>query len=305
LGYSEKIKEAALQLDFADCGFVPAMPLTSDAARLRRWLKSGYQAGMTHLERNTDKRANPALLVENARSVIVVLQNYYTPDRQADPHAPVLSRYAFGRDYHKVIKKKLNLLLDKVNDITGPVHGRAFVDSAPVFEKAMGRLAGLGWIGKNSLLLSRTFGSFFFIGSLVIDIELEYDSPAREYCGSCTKCIDACPTGAIVANKVINANRCLAYLTIEDKEEVIPEYFRGKFSNRVFGCDICQEVCPWNQNLPPHKEPAFKASDQLLTMSKNQWYQLSEKRFNELFRGSAVKRAGYNRLMRNLKFMQF
>lgn len=304
MGYSEKIKEAALQLGFADCGIIPAEALTGDSARLRKWLKAGYQAGMTYMERLPDRRCNPALLVENARSVIVVLQSYYTRNRQLDPDAPVLAKYAYGRDYHAVIKQKLRKLLELVHDITGSATGKLFVDSSPLLEKALGRLAGLGWIGKNSLLLSRKFGSYCFIGSLIIDKELEYDRPVREYCGSCRLCIDACPTGAIVASRIIDARRCISYLTIVNKEDTIPARFHGKFRNHVFGCDICQDICPWNQNLAPHQEPALESNGSLLSMSRDQWHRLSESRFNDLFHGSAVNRAGYQRLMRNLRFIR-
>jgi epoxyqueuosine reductase len=304
LGYSEKIKEAALQLGFADCGIAPAVPLTDAAARLRRWLGSGYQAGMIYMDRHINERTNPALLVENARSVVVVLQNYYTISSQADPEAPVLSKYVYGRDHHRVVKKKLKLLMDHVHKITGSATGRAFVDSAPVLEKALGRMAGLGWIGKNSLLLSRKYGSFFFIGSLIIDKELEYDRPVREYCGSCTRCMEACPTGAITAARIVDANRCISYMTIENKEDTIPEQFREKFENRVFGCDMCQDICPWNINLTPHQEPGLEVNHTLLSLSKDQWHQLTESKFNELFKGSAVKRAGYAGLMRNLRFIR-
>ena len=304
MDYSEKIKEAARLLGFLDCGIIPAETLADDATRLNRWLSAGYQAGMTWMERYPDKRTNPALLVENARSVIVVLLNYQTPERQTDPEAPVVSKYAYGRDYHRVAKKKLLKLLETIHDITGSATGRAFIDSAPVLERALGRRAGLGWIGKNSMLLSRKHGSFFFIGTLIVDIGLNYDRPVREYCGSCTRCIDACPTGAIVANKVVDANRCISYWTIENKGNTIPEEFRDKFMNRVFGCDICQDACPWNHNTPPHQEPALAGNDTLLSMSKDQWYQMSEKKYDELFQGSSLKRACYTGLKRNLQFLK-
>ena len=303
MNQSEQIKEEARKLGFLDCGIVPAEYLKEDAARLKKWIDAGFHSGMQYMEGYFEKRTNPGLLVEDAKSVIVVLQNYHTQAGQSDSEAPVLSTYAYGRDYHKVVKKKLLSMLDAVRKITGSASGRAFVDSAPVLERALGRLAGLGWIGKNSMLLSRRFGSFFFIGSLIVDVALEYDQSGNEYCGTCTRCIDACPTGAIIANKIIDAGKCISYLTIENKDPDIPGELSGNFQNRVFGCDICQDVCPWNHNAPLHVEPGLKENVELLSLDKDAWHDMNEDLYEKLFEGSAVKRAGYNGLKRNLGFI--
>ncbi len=251
---SQLIKQKALELDFLDCGIARAETLTEDAPRLKSWLENGFHGEMDYMENHFDKRVDPRKLVEGARSLIVVLQNYHTVQSQADPEAPLISKYAFGKDYHKIVRKKLNKLLNWMQDEFGPISGRAFVDSAPVMERAWGRLAGLGWIGKHSLLLNRKYGSWFFIGVIVSDLELEPDQPMKDYCGECTRCIDACPTQAILPGRTVDASRCISYLTIELKNKPIPEEFKSQMNNRVFGCDICQDVCPWNKNSHPHSE---------------------------------------------------
>ncbi len=256
------------------------------------------------MERYLDKRTDPRLLVENARSVIVVLQNYYTRKEPSDPQAPLISKYAYGRDYHKVLRKKLLLLLEKVQEIAGSGSGRVFVDSAPVLERALGRLSGIGWIGKNSMLISRKYGSFFFIGTIITDANLVYDQPINEYCGSCTKCIDACPTGAIIAGKIVDSRKCISYQTIENKSDSIPPEMQTQFLNRVFGCDICQDVCPWNHNAPEHEEPGLREYEDVLALSNEDWHGMSEETYDRLFAGSAVKRAKYSGLRRNLDFLK-
>jgi epoxyqueuosine reductase len=258
---------------------------------------------MHYMQNHFEKRVDPRLLVKGARSVIVVLQNYYTPDGQSDPHAPKISRYAFGKDYHRIMKRKLSSLLAFLGSESGPVSGRYFVDSAPVLERALARKAGLGWTGKNSLLLNRKHGSFFFIGVLITDLELAYDIPVKDHCGDCTKCIEACPTGAIVSDRIVDSKRCISYLTIEHKGASLPEEFRGRMENYVFGCDICQDVCPWNNNAHPHGEAGLKPGPGLLDMTRQEWCELNEDRFEKIFTGSAVKRAKYSGLRRNIDFV--
>jgi epoxyqueuosine reductase len=300
---SLRIKEKARDLGFLECGISRAGSLEEDALRLRTWLDNGFHGQMGYLENHFEKRTDPRRLVEGARSLIVVLQNYHTEEEQQDPEAPRISRYAFGRDYHRIVRKKLNLLLQWIQKEIAPVSGRAFVDSAPLMERAWAARAGLGWIGKNSLLLNRKHGSWFFLGIIVCDLELEPDHPVREYCGDCTRCIDACPTSAILPGRIVDANRCISHATIELKNSPIPESFRGRMQNHAFGCDICQEVCPWNSNARPHHEEGLKPRPGLLEMTRQEWMQMDEKKFKEIFEGSAVKRAGYSGLRRNLDFI--
>lgn len=301
--YSRHIKEKARELGFLDCGIARAGYLAEDAARLGDWLGHGYHGEMRYMEKHFGKRTDPRLLVEGARSVITVLQNYHTTQTQTDPEAPIVSRYAFGRDYHKIIRKKLKKLLAWMQEAIAPVSGRVFVDSAPVLERTWARLGGLGWIGKHSLLLNRKHGSWFFIGAIVCDLELEADRPGNEYCGDCTRCIDACPTQAILPGRRVDATRCISYLTIEYKRPEMPEAFREKMQNRVFGCDVCQEVCPWNNNAHPHNEAWLRPLPGLLEMTREAWMGLDEHKFNETFEGSALKRTGYGGLRRNLDFL--
>jgi len=296
---SQQVREEAFRLGFDGCGISRAVPLEADRLRLKEWLEQGMHAGMQYMERNVDKRTDPASLVEGTRSVISVLLNYYPARRQEHPDAPVLSVYAYGMDYHEVIRKKLNRLLQFMNETMGPVNGRGFTDSAPVLDRAWAARAGLGWIGRNSLLISPRAGSYFFIGTLLVDIELEEDRPIRDFCGDCNRCVRACPTAAITANRTVDSNRCLSYLTIEHHGEISPEY-RPLFSNRVFGCDICQEVCPWNRKAVPHQVPEFEPVPGLLEMTREAWQGLDAERFNKLFRESAVKRTKFEGLRRNL-----
>lgn len=258
---------------------------------------------MAYMKNHFDKRLDPRLIVDNAKSVISVLFNYYTDDKQKDLEAPVISKYAYGKDYHFVIKQKLNQLFDFIKSHNVNVNGRVFVDSAPVLERAWAKNAGLGWIGKNGMLINKKAGSFVFIAELIIDLELDFDTPIKEYCGNCTRCIDACPTNAIIADKKIDGSKCISYLTIELKGE-IPSEFKAKFQNRVFGCDICQDVCPHNNKATPHQEEGLKPLQGLLEMNKKDWYQIDKSGFNKLFKSSSVKRTRYSGLKRNLDFLR-
>ena len=299
------IKSKAAELGLLECAVIPVENLTEEKLRFENWLAQNYHGEMAYMARNIDKRLNPGLLVENAKTIIVVLQNYFPEKTQSEADAPVLSKYAYGTDYHFVLKEKLRKLLVFIEQEIAPCNGRAFVDSAPVLERAWARKAGLGWIGKNSNLISVEHGSFFFIGELIIDIELPYDEvkEVRDHCGTCTRCIDACPTKAIVANQTVDARKCISYQTIELKSD-LDTRLKGKFENRVFGCDICQDVCPWNLKSEPHNEPAFSPHPKLLSLRKNEWNDIDRPLFNELFRNSAVKRTGFDGLKRNLKFIQ-
>ncbi len=300
-----RIKSKAIELGFLECAVLPVNILIEEEPRYKKWLEKGMQGEMDYMSRNIDKRLNPSLLLENAKSIVVVIQNYYPAQNQKDQDAPVLSKYAYGTDYHFVLKTKLRRLLEFIREINGPCNARPFTDSAPVLERTWARLGGLGWIGKNSNLISTRHGSFFFIGELILDVELPYDIPklVSDHCGKCTRCIDACPTKAIVADRVIDARKCISYQTIELKGE-LDKTLKGKFQNRVFGCDICQDVCPWNLKSFPHDEPEFDPHPDLLQLTRNEWYTIDRPRFNELFKNSAVKRTGYKGLKRNLKFIR-
>ena len=301
--YSERIKAEAKRLGFTDCGIASVQHLDEEEPRLLKWLENGMNGQMGYMERNVEKRLDPGKLVEGARSVVSVILNYYPAEKQKAEDAPVISKYAYGTDYHFVIKDKLKSLLRFIQEEIAPCSGRPFVDSAPVLDRAWARRAGLGWIGKNSHLISPKHGSFFFIGELIIDLELAYDQPAdTDFCGSCTRCIDACPTKAIVAPHTIDARKCISYLTIENREE-IPETFKGQLKDRMYGCDICQDVCPWNRNPSPHNVEAFIPKPDLLEMTRADWTDLDREDFNQLFRKSAVKRAGFKGLRRNIDFL--
>jgi epoxyqueuosine reductase len=300
---SEAIRKKALKLGFSDCGFSKAGPLPEDAERLKNWLSEGRQAGMGYMANYFEKRTDPTLLVEGARSVISLLYNYYTDRVQQDPRAPVLSKYAYGKDYHPVIKKKMNHLLDFIRSEYGEVNGRVFVDSAPVLDRAWARKAGLGWIGKNSSLISRKAGSFVFIGELITDLELEYNQlPESDFCGSCVRCIEACPTDAILSDRTLDAGRCISYQTIENKGK-IPAEIAEKLTNHFFGCDICQDVCPWNRNVLRHDEPLFEPAEGLLEMPAADWQEMDPEQYRRLFKGSAVQRAGYPKIMDTIKLL--
>lgn len=301
---SRMIKEEAQLLGFSFCGIARADFLEEEAPRLDSWLKSGRHGKMSYMENHFDKRLDPRKLVEGAKSVISLTLNYYTDDIQEDSTAPKISKYAYGTDYHEVIKEKLRALLAVIQEKVGEVGGRAFVDSAPVLDRAWAKRAGLGWIGKNANLINRQSGSFFFLAELILDLELEYDTPlTKDYCGTCTRCIDSCPTEAIVAPQVIDSNRCISYLTIELKDELPGEY-QNKMDNWMFGCDICQDVCPWNRFSTLHNEAAFHPHPSLLKMSKKEWQEITEDVFQSIFKKSAVKRAKFKGLKRNIQFLQ-
>ncbi|SFF66375.1 tRNA epoxyqueuosine(34) reductase QueG [Sunxiuqinia elliptica] len=300
---SEKIKAKALELGFLSCGISEADFLSDEKDALQKWLQQGMHGEMSYMERNQEMRLDPRLIFEGARSVISVLLNYYPKKEQQDAEAPVLSKYAYGKDYHFVLKEKLNLLLKYIQEEIAPCNGRPFVDSAPVLDKAWAAKAGLGWIGKHSNLISVEHGSFFFIGELIVDLPLEPDQKTvRDHCGTCTRCIDACPTQAIVAPGVVDARRCISYQTIELRGE-LDDKLKDQFKNRVFGCDICQDVCPWNLKSEPHQEPDFEPHPQLLELTRKEWMEMDHALFNELFRKSAVKRTKYDGLKRNLRFL--
>ncbi|MCK4751353.1 MAG: tRNA epoxyqueuosine(34) reductase QueG [Bacteroidales bacterium] len=301
---SQVIREEALRLGFTDCGFSRAERLPEDADRLKSWLDQGYHARMGYMANHFEKRTDPTLLVESARSVISLLLNYYTDKFQKDPDAPILSQYAYGRDYHFVMKEKMNGLFEFIRSIQPDVAGRVFVDSAPVLDRAWARKAGLGWIGKNSNLISRNAGSFFFIGEIILDLDLEYNAiPESDFCGSCTLCIEACPTRAILDNRTLDSQRCISYQTIENKGEIDSE-LKGNLANRFFGCDICQDVCPWNRQAIRHQEPGFEPAEDLLEMSREAWNGLDRDEYNRLFRHSAVKRAGLRKLKDTISFLE-
>jgi len=286
------------------CGISKAAFLEEEAPRLEAWLKSGMHGEMRYMENHFDKRLDPRRLVDGAKSVISLALNYFTDEEQVDVSGPKISKYAYGEDYHFVIKNKLKRLMAAIAENIGEVNGRVFVDSAPVLDKAWAKKAGLGWIGKNTNLISKKAGSFFFLAELIVDLELEYDvKPAADHCGNCTSCIDACPTQAIVAPYVVDGSRCISYLTIELKNE-IPQEFNGKMDNWMFGCDVCQDVCPWNKFSVMHNEPAFNPHPDLLQLSTRDWEEITEEIFQKVFQKSAVKRTKLAGLKRNINFLK-
>lgn len=300
--HTRLVKEEARRLGFSFCGVSKAGFLDDEARRLERWLQQGMHGQMGYMENHFDKRLDPTKLVEGAKSVVSFLYNYYTPQQQQHADAPKISKYAYHTDYHFVVKDKLKQLLQFITDTIGEVHGRAFVDSAPVMERAWAKKSGLGWTGKHTLLINKQRGSYFFLGELIIDLELEPDAPIKDYCGTCTACIDACPTEAITPYWV-DGSKCISYLTIELKDE-IPAEFKGKMDNWAFGCDICQQVCPWNRFSQPHNEPEFEPHPDLMTMDARQWHEITEDVFKQLFKNSPVKRSGYKGLKRTLTFLK-
>ncbi|MEJ5995869.1 tRNA epoxyqueuosine(34) reductase QueG [Pedobacter sp. Du54] len=301
--HSKIIKAEALRLGFMTCGISKAEFLEEEAPRLESWLKNNYQGEMNYMQNHFDKRLDPRLLVEDAKSVISLTLNYFTTEKQIDPSAPKISKYAYGEDYHTVIKEKLKELMAFIHNEIGEVGGRCFVDSAPVLDKAWAQKSGLGWRGKNSNLISREAGSFFFLAELIVDLELKYDSPfVADHCGSCTRCIDACPTDAIIAPYIVDGSKCISYLTIELKNE-IPATFKDKMENWMFGCDICQDVCPWNRFATPHQEYAFNPSQELLQFTKADLIEMTDEVFKRVFKGSAVKRTKFSGLKRNIEFL--
>ena len=302
--YSQLIKSEAQKLGFMFCGISKADFLEQEAPRLEKWLSNKFHGEMYYMENNFDKRLDPRKLVDGAKSVISLALNYYSDELQKDPEAPRISKYAFGTDYHFVIKDKLKILMEYIQDNIGEVAGRAFVDSAPILDKAWAKEAGFGWIGKNTNLLNTKSGSFFFLAELVVDLDLEYDLPqVKDYCGTCTRCIDACPTDAIIAPYIVDGSRCISYLTIELKNE-IPLEFKGKTDNWMFGCDVCQDVCPWNSFSTVNKEPAFQPVAELLDMTSQEWEEITIEVFNKVFKDSAVKRSRFDGLKRNIEFLK-
>ncbi|MEO6315348.1 MAG: tRNA epoxyqueuosine(34) reductase QueG [Chitinophagaceae bacterium] len=301
--HTKFIKQTATQLGFDYCGIARAEQLGDDARRLETWLNNGYHGGMQYMENYFDLRTNPARLVPGAKSVITLLLNYYPAQHQTDG-IPKVAKYAYGQDYHTVIRTKLNELIKQIKINIGDINGRGFVDSAPVLERTWAQRAGLGWIGKNGNLINKERGSFFFIATLITDLELEYDHPlAKDYCGSCTKCIDTCPTDAILPDKVIDGSKCISYFTIELKEQLIPEHMQGQFGDWMFGCDACQDVCPWNRFSKPHKEKGFTPVNEILNFSLKDWNELTEASFKIIFRDSPLKRAKFSGIKRNLSFI--
>jgi len=301
---TELIKQKALELGFLACGMSKAEALPNDAQRLQTWLRRQMHGKMQYMERNFEKRTNPQLLEEGTLSVISVLLSYFPSAKQTDETAPILSKYAYGTDYHFVLKEKLNLLLDYIKELLPDANGRVFTDSAPVLERTWAYRAGLGWIGKNGNLINQQFGSFFFIGEILLNQSLEYNQIfAENRCGNCTRCLQACPTQAIEAPTIVNGSKCISYLTIENKG-AIPAEFEGKLQNRVFGCDICQDVCPWNRKAKPHTTPEFEPSPALMQLTAEHWYQLNQLQFSELFKNSPIKRTKFEGLKRNLAFIQ-
>ncbi len=297
------VKDLAAQLGFSFCGIASATKLDADAERLETWLNKGMHGSMHYMERYFDLRIDPCKLVPGAKSVITLLLNYFPTEKQGND-AVKISKYAYGKDYHDVIRKKLNTLIELVKKNIGEIHGRGFVDSAPVLERTWAQRSGLGWVGKNGNLINKQMGSFFFIATLITDLDLEADEMfTKDYCGSCTRCIDACPTDAILPGKIVDGSRCISYFTIELKEMLIPGEMKGKFDNWMFGCDICQDVCPWNRFSKPTGEIEFTPIPEILNLSTKEWEMMTEEKFKEIFRNSPLSRSKFKGIQRNLKFI--
>jgi epoxyqueuosine reductase len=297
------VKDLAAQLGFSFCGIARATKLDADAERLETWLNKGMHGSMHYMERYFDLRIDPAKLVPGAKSVITLLLNYFPTATQSD-NAAKISKYAYGKDYHEVIRKKLNTLIESVKKNIGEIHGRGFVDSAPVLERTWAQRSGLGWVGKNGNLINKQMGSFFFIATLITDLDLEADEMfTKDYCGTCTRCIDACPTDAILPGKVVDGSKCISYFTIELKEMLIPGEMKGKFDNWMFGCDICQDVCPWNRFSKPTSEIEFTPIPEILNLSTKEWEMMTEEKFKDIFRDSPLSRSKFKGIQRNLKFI--
>lgn len=294
------IKTVAARLGFAYCGISRAGFLEEEANHLDEWLRRGYHGKMGYMENYHDKRLDPTKLVPGAKSVISLIFNYYPKTDLARSGEFKIAKYAYGEDYHFVIKEKLKCFLEEIRGKVGDVNGRAFVDSAPVMERAWAARSGIGWVGKNSLLLNRTMGSFFFLAELIIDLDLDYDGPVRDYCGTCTACMDACPTDAIPEPYVVDGSKCISYLTIELKES-IPEDYRGRFQDWIFGCDICQDVCPWNRFAVPHGESRLDPSPEFADMTRQEWIEITRETFDRVFQKSPLKRTKFEGIKRNVK----
>jgi len=296
------LKRKANNLGFLSCGISKAVFLEEEATKLENWLNDGKHGKMKYMENHFDMRLDPRKLVPDAKSVISLSYNYYNDNLQKDKDAPKISKYAYGNDYHKVIKEKLKILFKELQNKFGDINGRVFIDSAPIMEKAWAAKSGLGWIGKNTNLISQKVGSFYFLAEIIVDLEFEYDTPVTDHCGSCTACIDSCPTGALVKPYEIDASKCISYLTIELKDE-IPSEFNGNMDNWAFGCDVCQDVCPWNRFSRKHNEPLFNPNQEMMKMGKKEWEELTEETFEVIFKNSAVKRTKYKGLKRNISFI--
>lgn len=302
--HSRIIKRLAYNLGFSFVGVSKAGRLNEEERNLTEWLNSNHHGEMSYMANHFDKRLDPTLLEEGTKSVVSLMYNYYTSETQKEPLAPKISTYAYGEDYHFVVKDKLRLLLEQINNTIGTVNGRVFVDSAPILERAWAKKSGLGWIGKNSMLINKSQGSFFFLAEMLLDIPLDPDGPIKDYCGTCTKCIDACPTDAIIGDKIVDGSKCISYLTIELKDELLPNSFEDKMDNWMFGCDICQDVCPWNRFSREHQEERFLPNKNLLKMDEEEWIHLNESTFKILFKKSAVKRTKFKGLKRNISFIK-
>ncbi len=300
--YTQLIKAEAKRLGFLSCGISKADFLETEAPRLEQWLKNGFHGEMSYMENHFDKRLDPRLLVADAKSVVSLLLNYY-PNQLQNQDTYKISKYAYGEDYHFVIKEKLKSLLNFIQENIGEVSGRVFVDSAPVLDKAWAAKSGLGWVGKHSNLLTQKTGSFYFVAELILDLELEYDAPTTDHCGTCTACIDACPTQAIVAPYVVDGSKCISYFTIELKDN-LPQEMKGKFEDWMFGCDVCQDVCPWNRFSKPNTENSFQPKSEILNFSKKDWQEITEETFRKVFQKSAVKRTKFDGLKRNINFLK-
>ena len=297
------VKSSAMHAGFDFCGIAKAVPMDDDARRLETWLHQGFHGKMQYMENYFDLRTNPSLLVPGAKSVITLLKNYFPSEKQ-HTNAPRISKYAFGKDYHFFIKAKLHEFMNVLRENVGEINGRGFVDSAPVLERSWAQRSGLGWIGKNGNLINKTQGSFFFIATLITDLELTYDDPLyKDYCGSCRRCIDACPTGAILENKVIDGSRCISYYTIELKDLLMPADVKNNFDGWMFGCDTCQDVCPWNRFSKPTQDEALRPIPEILDLSKNEWMEMTEEHFKTIFKKSPLKRSKFEGIQRNLKFI--
>jgi epoxyqueuosine reductase len=300
---THRIREQAFALGFEFVGFAKAERLDEEARRLEQWLSQGAHGKMHYMENHFDLRVDPRQLVPGAKTVICLGYNYHNPEKQSDPDAPKISQYAYGKDYHFVVKDRLKTLLSFIQEHVGEVSGRCFVDSAPVLERDWAQRAGIGWNGRHTLNVNPRRGSYYFLAEIICDLELVYDDPMRDYCGTCTRCVDACPTEAIrPGGYFLDASKCIPYLNIELREE-LPSEFKGKMENWMFGCDICQDVCPWNRFSKPHSEPEFEPHPDLLEMKKGDWQELTEEVFGRLFRKSAVKRVKYEGLKRNISFL--
>lgn len=303
-GYTASIKKIAAALGFDYCGIAKAEKLTADAMRLEQWLNKGMHGKMQYMENYFDLRTDPCKLVPGTKSIITLLLNYY-PERQQQSNTTRIAKYAYGKDYHEVIREKLHALMQGMKQEIGEIGGRGFVDSAPVLERAWAQKSGLGWIGKNGNLINKKSGSYFFIATLFVDIELDYDNyNTKDYCGTCTRCIDHCPTAAILPDKVIDGSRCISYFTIELKDALIPDNMKGTFDNWMFGCDVCQDVCPWNRFSQPTHESNFSPLPEILNFTSSDWEALTEENFKRIFKDSPLKRSKFAGIRRNLKFIQ-